>query len=108
MIKPTVGRVVWFLAPNDPIQADKSQPLDAHIVYVHSDTLINIAGFNQDGISFAKTSVFLRADSSVATTGNSFWCEWMPYQQGQVAKTDEATKVAQDKATSQLSHRSAQ
>lgn len=72
MIKPTVGRVVWFFAPNDPIQADKSQPLDAHIVYVHSDTVINIAGFDQNGMPFAKTSVFLWADPNITPTGHSF------------------------------------
>lgn len=95
MIKPTIGRVVWFFDSNR--QTDGSQPLDAHICYVHSDTMINIAGFDQNGVPFAQTSVFLRADENTPTTGYSFWCEWMPFQQGQ-AKSQEGLKALHEGA----------
>lgn len=90
MIKPTIGRVVWFFDKNR--QADLSQPLDAHIVYVYNDTMVNIAGFDQNGVPFAQTSVFLRADETVPTNGQPFWCEWMPYQQGQAKKHETEAK----------------
>jgi hypothetical protein len=89
MIKPTIGRVVWFYDKNR--QGDISQPLDAHIVYVHTDVLINIAGFDQNGVPFAQSSVFLRPDENTPVAGHPFWCEWMPYQVGQAKKHETGT-----------------
>jgi len=85
MIKPTIGRVVWMR--NRPGNISGDQPEDAHVVYVHSDTCVNLAGFDANGAHWAMTSVFLRQDdvpiSELAPFG---YCEWMPYQKDQAKK----------------------
>lgn len=89
MIKPTVGRVVWFHPNNVSPTNDGIQPLAALVAYVWGDTLVNIAGFDSNGLPFARTSVILvQDDSPVPLTGGAPWCEWMPYQKGQAAKTE--------------------
>lgn len=91
MIKPTVGRKVWYR----PTAFDKSgpggmhaaldQPLDATVVYVHSDRMVNLLVVDHMGRSFPKTSVQLlqEGDTPPAVTGGGGYAEWMPYQQGQ-------------------------
>lgn len=80
MIKPTVGRVVWFWpegAPLDPRQ----QPLSASIAHVHSDECINIGYLNEFGEHDNKTSVPLwQGEGGQPKTAH---CQWMPYQVGQ-------------------------
>ena len=56
MIKPTIGRVVWV--QNRPY-AIGNQAEAAFITYVHSDTCINVGGFNANGTPFGETSVLL-------------------------------------------------
>lgn len=92
MIKPTIGRVVWYR----PSEWDKSgpgalvaaqgQPLDAHIVFVHGDKMINVAGFDANGVPFRRCSVTLLQDDDAAPAGSAF-AEWMPYQAAQAAKS---------------------
>lgn len=103
MIKPTVGRVVWVRnrVPSDygrrPGQIDKAQPEVGFIVYVHSDTCVNVAGFDRNGEHFAITSLVLRQleDDHVS---DEHWtithAEWMPYQMGQAARTEQAERAA--------------
>jgi hypothetical protein len=85
MIKPTNGRVVWFM---DRQLSD--QPIAAFITYVHSDTLIDIVAFPPRSVGHhAIADVTLVQD-----TGDSDinvvkpYCMWMPYQKGQAAKTE--------------------
>jgi len=96
MIKPTVGRVVWF---HDAFVPDtKEQPQAAIICCVHSDRCVNLAVFDVNGGgSISKTSVPLRQEGDVAPAG--YFCEWMPYQMGQAARTEaaEAKLVNQEK-----------
>lgn len=82
-IAPTIGRVVWYFAPKDEalVCHNVQTPFDAHIVYVWSDTCINIAGFDHNGNPFVRTSVPINQ-----TQGAGAWCEWMPYQTAQAAK----------------------
>lgn len=92
IIKPTVGRVLWFypgtlyaegrgIAYSDP-----GQPLSAMIAYVHSDSMVNITAWDQNGKKFSVTSVpLIQGDDKVP---ESFHCVWMPYQKGQAAKTE--------------------
>lgn len=90
MIKPTIGRIVWFReAPDQQVlHHDKSQPLAAIVVYVHHDRMVNLAVYDADGGAHARTSVpLLQGDDK--PQGESMWCEWMPYQVGQ-AKRHEA------------------
>ncbi len=92
MIKPTVGRVVWYYPPGVP---HDSQPYAAIVAYVHSDTMINVGGFNANGEPFKDTSVLLLQDeSSYGNPGGGAWACWMPYQKGQAAKTEAAEKSA--------------
>jgi hypothetical protein len=82
MIKPTVGRVVWMR--NRPGCDDDSQPEDAHIIYVHSDTCVNLVGFNKYGTQWSMRKVYLRQEGAEAPADS--YCEWMPYQIGQAKK----------------------
>jgi hypothetical protein len=79
MIKPTIGRVVWFW-PHDA--AFGGQPHVAFIAFVHSDTMVNLAIFDNFGVPYHATSVHLRQERDGAAPDESF-CEWMPYQIGQ-------------------------
>ena len=81
MIEPTVGRVVWVIRPKDT--TDIKQPEAAFVVYVWSDHLINVAGFDHNGNPFKLTSLALVQDDEPKPEGN-FAC-WMPYQKA-VAK----------------------
>ena len=98
MIVPTIGRVVHYRpssydkAAGMDIYDDKT-PLTANIVYVWSDTCINLVVFDHGGHSFARTSVPINE-----TSGASAWAEWMDFQKGQAAKT-EAAEAALKAAT---------
>jgi hypothetical protein len=87
MIKPTIGRRVWYwphinAATGGFVYSDVSQPLDAGIAYVHSDRLINISVADQNGVMHSRTSVPLVQEGDKRPDGGGF-CEWMPYQVGQ-------------------------
>lgn len=89
MIKPTIGRVVWFTpALNDPQLPRRDQPNAAIIAYVHSDTCVNLAVFDSNGATVSRTSVKLVQDTDVYAIDGPH-AEWMPYQKGQAAKTEE-------------------
>lgn len=83
LIKPTVGRVVWLWR-----QPGQEQPNVAFIAYVHSDTMINIAYFDERGAPDRFTSMPLWHGEGDRPTVYPF-CEWMPYQKGQAAKTEQ-------------------
>lgn len=84
MIKPTVGRIVWYYPEN----GGRKRPRAAMIVDVHSDRLVNIALWNDVGVpdSDPPRSVRLLQDDDERPLGR--FCEWMPYQKGQAAKTE--------------------
>lgn len=86
MIKPTVGRVVWFWPSTANEGADTKQPFAAMVAYVHSDSMVNLTVVNHNGAQFAVTSVPLRQPEDERPSG--MYCEWMPYQQGQAAKAE--------------------
>lgn len=99
MIKPTVGRVVWYRpSPGENIVGnDGSQPLAAIITHVWSDTCINLAVFDANGIATNRTSVYLLQPETERPA--SQFAEWMPYQLGQAARTEAAeAKAAGDTA----------
>ena len=81
MIKPTVGRVVWYYPPNYLPGSDPGQPLAAIVACVWSDTCVNLAIFDADGRPMADppTSVLLVQEGNPRPDGGNF-CEWMPYQ----------------------------
>ncbi len=89
MITPTIGRKVWFWRhgsnPSDPAQ----QPEDATVCYVHSDTLVNLRVTDHSGIARSETSVSLRQPEHPELLAITPCAQWMPYQQGQAAKTEQ-------------------
>jgi len=90
MIKPTVGRIVWFT----PIGiAHMQQPYAAIVCHVWSDRCVNLAVFDQNGNVEQHTSVTLLQDADERPESGRY-CEWMPYQKGQAAKVDAVSKRA--------------
>jgi len=101
VIKPTIGRRVWFrpsaafLASNPILtQFNPEQPMDAGIVYVHHDHMVNLIVTDHVGKTLAVPSVALLAGHYVADEDTDVYCccEWMPYQKSQAAKTEVADK----------------
>ncbi len=88
MIKPTVGRVVWFYKWVEG-QGYKG-PLAAHICQVHSDTHVNLMVIGSDGVPRPALTVELFQTDPVAAMSD--YCVWMPYQKGQAAKTEALEK----------------
>lgn len=79
VIKPTVGRVVWFYQKGH-VAGD--QPLAAMVARVWSDTCVNLAIFDANGNPVnPPTSVLLIQDNLVPSGGH--YCTWMPFQVGQ-------------------------
>jgi hypothetical protein len=91
MIKPTVGRVVWYYPPGK--QAGVDQPLAALIAYVWSDMCVNLAIFDGNGQPYppGHTSILLVQEGTPVPSGGNY-CTWMPYQMGQAAKAEELQK----------------
>ncbi|TRO18442.1 hypothetical protein EQ826_01775 [Ectopseudomonas mendocina] len=92
-IAPTVGRVLHFVPTADYMAGRKlafgnpAQPLAAVIAYVHSDTMVNLTVWDQNGEQFSVCSVPLVQEGGDVIVG-SFYAQWMPYQKGQAAKTE--------------------
>jgi hypothetical protein len=93
VIKPTVGRIVWY-RPSQAFDAgmtvhDWLQPLAATVAYVWSDTCVNLDVVDHNGVHHARTSVTLHQGEGPCTS--SPFAEWMPYQKsvasGKVAPT---------------------
>lgn len=92
MIKPTIGRVVWFWPAN---RTQPEQPLAALIAHVWNDRMVNLAYFDSNGIARNATSVRLQQDGDTdLPTAAGDYCEWMPYQKGQAARTEQLEKAA--------------
>lgn len=86
MIKPTVGRIVWYW-PRRSNGFETDQPLAAIVTYVHDDHLINLSAFSPAGFPMARTSVYL-AQEGVQHPFQDNFAQWMPYQVGQAKKHD--------------------
>lgn len=88
MIKPSIGRVVWFTpGKTDSALNFSNQKLAALVTYVHSDRCVNLAVFDANGNGFSRTSVTLLQDEDVGNEGG-YYAEWMPYQIGQAKKAE--------------------
>ncbi len=85
MIKPTIGRIVWYYP-----RAGHREPYAAIICRVHSNTLVNIAYFDENGTASNAGAVKLYQGEDIALKPYDNFCEWMPYQHGQAAKTEAA------------------
>lgn len=100
MIDPSVGRVVWY-RPSDQdhklgmqIFAD-GQPLKADVVYVWSNTEVNLSVIDHNGTSHRRTHVPINVENR---PGQSC-AEWMGYQLGQAAKTEALEKKLKESSS---------
>lgn len=77
IIKPTVGRVLWYY----PKGEQDKQPLAAIVACVWSDTCVNLAIFDANGVPYPKppTSILLVQEGNEVPSGGHY-CTWMPYQ----------------------------
>lgn len=74
VIKPTVGRVVWFFcAVTDPIYA-RGQPLAAIVCHVHNDRLVNLDVIDHNGQHHVKTAVRLWQEGDIMQDDD--YCRW--------------------------------
>jgi hypothetical protein len=99
MIKPTIGRKVWFwFNPQDQhgsptplriVRYDPKQALDATVVFVHNDRLVNLDVVDHTGEHWPLLAVPLVQKGDQAPVDHGY-CEWMPYQQGQAEATKQA------------------
>jgi len=88
MIKPTVGRVLWFY--KYAAGAGHKGPLAAHIAFVHSDTMLNLMVIDEGGNPRPESSVRLVQENEECP--QSDYATWMPFQTGQAAKTEALEK----------------
>lgn len=88
IIEPTVGRVVHYY-PNEA-EAHKygPGPWAAHITCVHGTRSVNLMVITPDGYPQPRRSVQLVQEGDIYPI-NASHCEWMPYQKGQAAKTEQ-------------------
>ena len=98
VIKPTVGRKVWYRnngsmqklpradgKVSHPEFCGIEQPMDATVIFVHGSRMVNLDITDHVGQRFVATSVPLLQDGD-AIPDLGCYCEWMPYQQGQARK----------------------
>lgn len=93
MIAPTIGRVVLF-TPNRNAYPDNTQPWPALICFVHSDSIINVAGFTNEGAAFSGVNIPLLQSDSDTRPIDSGYAAWMPYQQAKAAEDAAKTTTA--------------
>ena len=110
IIKPTVGRKVWY-RPSEfdqqgPVSmtTSKGQPLEATIIAVWGDRCINVLVTDMVGKQFPVLSCTLLQEGDLLPTdadGNVLgrYCEWMPYQAQQAAKDAAASTPAPEVET---------
>lgn len=86
MIKPTIGRVMWYWPVKEQRQ---EQPQACLVTWVWGDNMVNLVVFDSVGVPHSRTSVPIVQDGSPYTAGDSPYVEWMPYQIGQAKKHEE-------------------
>lgn len=87
-IEPTIGRVVWFWPPA-PLR--DSQPRAATIASVLNNGRVNIGYLDWNGVHRNAVEVLLVQDGEPRPADG--FCEWMPYQKGQAARTEALEKT---------------
>lgn len=95
-IPPTVGRIVHFhLGGTEPIpdpgrsnfRLADNDLYAATIAAVVTPTLVNLTVSDSWGNTFGRTNIPLVQEGEEHPAGA--WCEWMDYQKGQAAKTEQ-------------------
>lgn len=96
-IIPTVGRKVWYYPSTDVHDDDvemivhnrdgEKQPLDATVIAVYADDIVNLSIFDVHGHIFCRRNVKLLADGERKPSMGRF-ATWMPYQVKQAEKAE--------------------
>lgn len=86
MIKPTVGRVMWFRYAG--LNKEETQPCAAIVSHVNLNDTVNVAVFDVGGVHYNEVNVPVHQEGDEIPNFN--YVEWMPYQIGQ-AKKESAT-----------------
>lgn len=88
-IVPTIGRVVLYFPSEqdrqEGVDVFSAEPCCALVVFVHSETLVNLSVFDHAGFQHMRRSVSI----NVGDIGEGR-AEWMDYQLGQAAKAEKA------------------
>ena len=116
LIKPTIGRRIWFwpgqldlYAARPMRQVSPEQPFDAGVVYVHSDTCVNLqVTDHMGGIWFREKVRILQEGDDHDEHEFLGVAQWMHYQAGQAAReaeraSEKAVSPPEDTATHQTS-----
>lgn len=122
IIKPSIGRKVWYwhdhktaisVAPSDenplghlyPKSIDPLQAMDATVIYVWGDRMVNLRITDHVGRDFIATSVTLVQPGD--PTPASSHCRWMDYQvkQQAVSETIEQTSKSIDSLLAEIMER---
>ena len=91
VIKPTIGRVVWYY-----YKPKQDQPMAAVISWVHTDKLVNLT-VSDKGRHMSGSLEIPLVQANEEIPGDPY-CTWMPYQIGQAKKAEELqAKVDEDK-----------
>lgn len=98
LIKPTIGRKVWYWPVNERgiTTFDEKQACDATVIFVHSDTCVNLRITDHMGGTHSRMSVLLH-QGAVEDRPPSSCATWMPYQQGQAKKDAESEALTKAK-----------
>lgn len=104
IIKPSVGRKVWFWPATDASTSnsrlsaalDKGQPFDATVIFVASDSCVNLLVTDHFGDQEVIINVHLiqPTDSPTIETRRACHATWMPYQQDQAEKAQAKAEPA--------------
>lgn len=98
-ITPTIGRKVYYFegTPQNALGGNANAaiynpaaPFDATVVYVRSDTCVNLSIRDHNGSSYARTSVQLQDPQEGDAHGGFCYATWTPYQVGQAKKAEAA------------------
>lgn len=93
MIKPTVGRIVYFFGgAQSPIHCPTNEPLAAIITAVINEHLLNLAVFDYVGHVHPVTNCPL-IQPGQATKLSATHCTWMSYQIAQAPSSQELLKT---------------
>lgn len=87
MIKPSVGRRLYYWPHPEEKSFEHDQPFDAGIAHVHDDTTITVTVNNDLGYPIAPKQHITLAQDRQALPGE---CGWMPYQEGQARAAAQA------------------
>jgi hypothetical protein len=106
MIKPTIGRKVWYWPSAEdkggnygmrqfyPTSGNELQPFDATIIAVWNDRLVNLHVIDHVGRTFFVQQARLLQEGEKSPTSNSTgkdlygYAAWMPYQVSQAKKPE--------------------